>query len=441
MKKLGLLSLFLASAVLGCDVYDANLLTNGTAQVPPPPDPSTSSPNDSVEVLFTLRDVFLKQTGEQGRNIGLDLDDRNTTDRDNVECTPPDDLVDSVLDGTRGIDNSLGLRILPTLPLAVPCIEDDIALSHGVGFGTLVALVSKWNGLSDDAEVEVTITQAWEGTSEDPECLAFGGEGGTELVQCDPLTCDSGTCTPTATLAADPAWDGDDYWYIDRRDFNNNTTTGEPDRNLPKNPQQGAYITKNRLVIELLPRFPIRFAVGRGLGSLEIVLSDAFLFADIANESAASGDGGTDGGVGGDTYEISFGAIAGRFLIEDLKAATPSIGICGILAQGQEAAFNTAADVMALPGSGGPNALCNAISIGISFTGMEGQYAGMAPVGAEADASALTCPAPAEDPRNFCCPSNTQAPDSIEDCEQPDLDVYTSSANWPVKPPAFALEE
>lgn len=428
MKKLGLLSLFLASAVFGCDVYDANLLTNGTAQVPPPPDPSTSSPNDSVEVLFTLRDVFLKQTGEQGRNIGLDLDDRNTTDRDNVECTPPDDLVDSVLDGTRGIDNSLGLRILPTLPLAVPCIEDDIALSHGVGFGTLVALVSKWNGLPDDADVEVTITQAWEGTSEDPEGLTFVG---TELRQ---------QSSPT-TPAADPLWDGDDHWYIDRRDFNNNATTGEPDRNLPKNPQQGAYITKNRLVIELLPRFPIRFAVGRGLGSLEIVLSDAFLFADIVTQGPTSGDGGTDGGVGTDTREIAFGAIAGRFLIEDLKAATPSIGICGVLADGQEAAFNTAADVMALPGSGGPNTLCNAISIGISFTGIEGQYAGMAPVGAEADASALSCPAPAEDPRNFCCPSNSAAPDSVEDCEQSDLNVYTSSANWPVQPPAFALEE
>lgn len=437
MKKLVLLSVSLVGTAFGCDVYDADLLTNGTAQVPPPPDPGTSSPNDAVEVLFSLRNVFLKQTGEQGRNIGLDLDDRNTTDRDNIECQPPDDLVDPVLDGTRGIDNSLGLRILPLLPAALPCIEDDIALWHGRGFGTLVLLLSNWNGLPDDADVAVTITQAWEGTFEDPGCLTFEG---TELVRCEPATCPD-ACIPTAELAGDPAWDGNDHWYLDRRDFNDNPNTPvvEPDRNFPASPQNGAYVTQNRLVVPLLDRFPIRFAVGPGLGSLDIALSDAFLFADLSKEETSNTDGGV-GGTSSDTFEIGFGTIAGRFLVEDLKGVAPSVGICGIFAEIQEGAFDQAADVMALPGSGGPNAICNAISIGISFTGVEAQFGGMAPPDSHLEAASLSCDPVAPD-RNFCCPSFGGAPNEVDECEQTDLDVYESSPNWPVTPPSFATVE
>ena len=437
MKKLGLLSLFLACAVLSCDTFDESVLRDGTARVPPKI-PGTSSPNDSVEVLFALRNIFLKQNGEQGRNIGLDLDGRNSQSVDNVECRAPDDTASPVLDGTRGIDNALGLEVLGTLPAAVPCIEDDLMYHHGRGEGTIMILLRKWNGLENDDNVEVTITRSWEATSEDPEDLTFGGDTGTELVKID--------CTPvppaTYCPAANPIWDADpgtDYWYIDRNDFDGADITD------PIRPQDGSYVTRNRLVVPLIERFEIPLAVGVEVdpeteervskGKLDILLSDGFLFADMVKKQSA----GTDGGANEEYHEITFGAIAGRFAIEDLKLATPALGICNpFFAAGQNDAFDAAADVMTVPGTGGPEAECNAVSIGISFTGLEGRLAGFAEVGSGSDALPLDCGVAGteDDPVvNTCCPGSLNQPEGCDDS------VYRDAPNFPVKPPDFATIE
>ena len=74
-------ALWLTVCVLGiasCSVYDASLLDDGLAQVPGRPPSSTSSPNDTEEAVFALRNVSLDQGGERWRRFGLDLDGMNT---------------------------------------------------------------------------------------------------------------------------------------------------------------------------------------------------------------------------------------------------------------------------------------------------------------------------------------------------------------------------
>ena len=72
MKKLNLLSIVLALAVFGCKAYDDSLLTNGSAGPPARPDPSTSDPfdnfsfpEDTNEVTFAIRGIYLKADGDQ----------------------------------------------------------------------------------------------------------------------------------------------------------------------------------------------------------------------------------------------------------------------------------------------------------------------------------------------------------------------------------------
>ena len=70
----------------------------------------------------------------------------------------------AVVDGDSGIDNSIGVDLLPTTWAALPCLEDNIALTQGRGVGTILLWVQGWNGLPDDASVTAVLTTAVDGT-------------------------------------------------------------------------------------------------------------------------------------------------------------------------------------------------------------------------------------------------------------------------------------
>ena len=169
--------------VLGCSVYDPSLIepSDGTG-VPPRPSASTSSPDDGESFAFALKDIFLRQSAEMAASIGVDLDATTTTGPDDATCVPRavdgEVVSQDVVDGDMGIDNAIGVVLLPTTASALPCLEDNLAMTQGRGIGTILLWVRDWNGLSDDASVTAVLTTAVDGTSEHRgEGSCFGGTG------------------------------------------------------------------------------------------------------------------------------------------------------------------------------------------------------------------------------------------------------------------------
>ncbi|MDH3728030.1 MAG: hypothetical protein OER77_10915, partial [Myxococcales bacterium] len=111
-------------AVSGCDVYDARLIEDSVAGAPPRPPAETSSPDDAETLVFALKDVYIEQSAENAARIGIDLDSAVTTGQDDASCQPRkvdgEVVGQAVVDGNKGIDNSLGTSILPTVGAVLP---------------------------------------------------------------------------------------------------------------------------------------------------------------------------------------------------------------------------------------------------------------------------------------------------------------------------------
>ena len=184
--------------------------------------------------------------------IGIDLDATVTTGRDDATCEPRE--VDgqvvgqSVVDGEKGIDNSLGATLLTTVGSSLPCLEDNLALTQGRGVGTILLWVQGWNGLPNDASVTAMLTTAVDGTSEDPSLVGFGRNDPVNLVYLQ------GNETEDAP---NPEWDGEDSWFLDPVDFDDDPT-GEPSLDLPKTQQVDAYVASGRLVVPLTCRHRVQ---------------------------------------------------------------------------------------------------------------------------------------------------------------------------------------
>lgn len=172
---------------LGCSVYDPSLLETGdSAGLPSRPAASTSSPDDAESIAFALNNIFLRQSAEMAASIGIDLDDTLTTGRDDATCEPREvdgEVVgQAVVDGGHGVDNAIGAVLLPTTSSALPCLEDNLAMTQGRGVGTILLWVQDWNGLPNDAHVVAMLTTAVDGTREDPSLVAFGASDPVNLV-------------------------------------------------------------------------------------------------------------------------------------------------------------------------------------------------------------------------------------------------------------------
>lgn len=387
MKRLFGFSLIAVSVVAtGCG-------NTGTSQgtgngLPPRPDSGTSSRDDAVEATFGLRDVFLHAGGEQAGRIGLNVDELDTTEAAITECTTPSG-VPVPLDTTDGIDNSVGSpSVMGLVNLALPCLEDDIALAQGTGLGTILLRVRKWNGEANDASVEVAIAQAVAGTVANPADLT------PEYVY-----------LPGHPMAGEPApppaWAGDDSWFVDKDDF-----IGD-DLDNPKNVQTNAYIADGRLVVPLIPTAPIELFMGAVSHEIQVDPEPAPPVLSVGNQGLRLqlGDGYLFGDINEAGTEIVRGAIAGRISISDLLEATPKVGICDSLNQvGQQASFETNADLMRIAGTGGPTATCDALSLGIAFTGISGTIANFGPGTLEVTFTCPDVPNDALPKPNRCCP-------------------------------------
>ena len=289
---LNLLLTVLALTVSACSVYDSSLMENGLATVPDRPPASTSSKADDVEAVFAFRNMSLDQSGDRWRKIGLDLDGMNTTSiADAAECVaangnPP-------LDGLKGIDNAFGQFVLPTVVSLISCLEDNIALNQGLGRGTVLLRLREWNGTPNDAQVDVSVVSAVDGTSlDDVSDVEWGGPDGSNLM-----------LSGGNADAPDPGWDGEDYFFVDP------SSLVAGDINRPEVWKTDAYISSGRVVLPLDTAASFVFLTGPGSFSISV---NGFLIADVSED--------------GET--VDKGVIAGRFPAGELVATLAPLGIC-----------------------------------------------------------------------------------------------------------------
>jgi len=348
---------------LGCNVFDPSLIdddgadlgepedgsppaedmrsTEGLRKVPNRPDPATEG--DSVEpVLFALRDVLLNQDGERWREIGLDLDDIDTQlPVVESECVPPDDTAEVPLDGEEGIDNVFGAELFPVVSLAIPDLQERARQNQLTGLGTILLRASDWNGTENDPRVSIELAQAAGGTSADPATVEF--------VDQTLVNVSDGSEPPA------PNWDGNDnFWPRDDAYFDG----------MPLIRDDNAYVADGVVVMRLPDRIDILFFVGDDAG-INVQLTDAYAFATLD----------------GDQMNLTTATVAGRWRTIDLINSGDNIGVCQGSAQRTivENQLAKIADVRATPGTGGPGVSCDAVSIGVSFTGMRANFVDLGP--------------------------------------------------------------
>jgi len=346
--------------VLGCSVYDPALIEGSSATVPSRPAGNTSSPDDDGALLFGLKDVFIRQSAEMAARIGIDLDATMTTGRDDATCEPREVdgqvIGQAVVDGEKGIDNSLGATLLSTVGSSLPCLEDNLALTQGRGVGTILLWVQGWNGLPNDASVTAMLTTAVDGTSEGPSLVGFGRNDPVNLVYLQ------GNQTEDAP---NPEWDGGDWWFLDPVDFYEDPS-GNPSLDLPKAEQFNAYVAFGRLVVPLVAGTEFKLIAGDGSlasdGAMVVVVNGGFLMGDISE----------------DQTRLEHGLFTGRFSLDKLGEATPKIGMCDINATVIESLFGQFADIQQSPENDGIGAQCDAFSLGVTFNGVAGRIAGLA---------------------------------------------------------------
>jgi len=396
--------LLIASA---CSVYDPSQIESGLAGVPDRPPASTSSKADEVEAIFAFRNVSLQQSGDRWRRFGLDLDGMNTSSIDDAaECvsadgTPP-------LDGDKGIDNAFGQHVLPTVVGLLACLEDKIALNQGRGQGTVLLRLRAWNGTPNDARVDVSVLSAVDGTSLDEVSnVEWGGPEGASLM-----------LPGGAEEAPDPAWDGEDYFFVDPLSL----VAGDLAR--PEVWKTDAYIRDGRVVLPVDTGATFVFLTGPGSFSISI---NGFLIADISE------DGQT----------LTKGLLAGRFPVGKLVATLEPLGICNEgFRSSIEGLLTGNLDLRVDPNLGSPDDECTASGVAFSFQGIRARIADrIAPV-------KLPIPDPcagaeegngSEPAFDLCCRSvELNKPESIPiDCTAEDLQAFKNLPN-PVPVP---LEE
>lgn len=418
-RSTGLCALVFA---LACSVYDSSLIEGGVAGLPNRPAASTSSPDDNESLLFALNDVFLGQSAEMAARIGIDLDATMTTGPYDASCEPPtvdgEVVGQAVVDGEKGIDNAIGAILLPTTGTALPCLEDNLALTQGRGIGTVLLWVQRWNGTANDASVSVVLSNSVDGTNEDPSLVGFTERDPVNLVY---LSGDQDIEAP------DPAWDNQDSWYLDPGDFDANES-GQPSLDLPKTQQLDAYVSYGRLVAPLLPGTEFKLIAGDGAlasdGDMTIVVNGGYIMGDISE----------------DHTRLDRGLFAGRLTLERLTDITPRVGLCTFDAELMKSLIGQFADIRGSPEDDGSGMECDAFSVGVTFNAVAGQVAGLA-------ASSLPGLQPCANPEPIevdrCCPSEwLSGKTRPETCDTPEkvikaarFDALSSTIEVPVPAP------
>lgn len=340
-----------ALAVVGCQVYDPDLVDAGrdAGEAPPcnsrrpPVRPEMPDGDDGEEYLFGLAEVFLDQE-EEWRNIGFDLDEVCTVEPTfETECRPMR-RSQPPSDGNDGIDNVFGSDLFPLVEIAVTGLQDTARAAAEDGTMPLMRLRG-WNGEDDDRRVDVTITSAIYAVPADP----MTGEIPTfDVVDFKPQV---------GGMPFRPIFDGNDYAFLREDTF----FEGDPERPLIRD--DNAYVAGRYVVARLPDRFEIVFpsmTVG-----VVVTLTDGIAVGRISD----------------DLMMLEDVVVGGRWAILDLLSTAENVGLC----MGDDnynllvGTLDRIADVRAQPGSGGEGVVCDAVSAGVTFVGRRVQYGGLVP--------------------------------------------------------------
>jgi hypothetical protein len=344
--------LLVAGSLAGCVVYDPARVQRadsgadgGVMLAHPPPRPSGMDTSMPGEVAFGLRDVVLNQTAEQARMLGYDLDDYDTTDTNLLsECTPG--MGGRVpADGPGGIDNVFGASLYPLVNAAVPGLEDRARAAQMAGNGLPVLRVRGWNGTPNDPVIDVTISAA-----------VFSAGTGGSMAPAVVIHSPTDYTLMDGSPVPGPRWDGNDWTWLRTDSF----LGGDLEQPLIRDQQ--AYVADGVFVANLPERVDIVFPTDT-VGVL-VRLTGA----------VATGTLSADG------TRLENVIVAGRWSTTDLLSTAENIGLC--MGTGQynilQSQLVRYADVRSrMPAPGDPVLGCDALSIGVGFTGFRMRVAGV----------------------------------------------------------------
>ncbi|MBX3181635.1 MAG: hypothetical protein KIT72_12790 [Polyangiaceae bacterium] len=298
--------------------------TGGCGSRRPPPRPTSPDDLGIGPKVFVLRDIVIDQSPNLWETIGYDLDGLCSKPPEHpVECMAAG-ASQPELDGQEGVDNAFGHVVVPILKVADADLQEGARKSQREGRSAIVVHLSNYNGFPNDPSVRVWLGQA-------REAIPAG-----------------------ATEPGMPAWDGQDSFYVVDSAFRNG------DLNEPNIDDDNAYVADNRLVMRLPDRAPFPFQTSNG--TVVLTLTDAFLTGTIEADGS-----------------LTDVILAGRWAVQDILAAVELVGMCpsDVTYTLIENLLNNNADIRSTPGTGGPGAVCNAISIGLGFTGFPGLFGGL----------------------------------------------------------------
>lgn len=353
------LSLLLGLAC-GCQVYDPSLLSrdagsegrdagseDGRCVGRAPPSRPASADGESVpELVFGLRDVVLNQeSGNEWADIGFNLDGHCTrSPLFASECRPVQEGIRPKVDGNEGIDNVFGSDLFPLVEASVRgSLEETARAAQQAGVGLPVLRLRNWNGTPNDPRVDVTITQA---VFTVPGSTA--GPPSVEIRDFEPYVDDS--------PAPAPNWDGNDYVWARSDTF----FASDPERPLVVD--DNAYVRDGQVVVDLPDRVELLFPAD-GVGVI-VRLTGAVAVGRISDDQRTLEDV----------------VVAGRWSQLDLLRTAENVGVCMGSGEYNVLLLRLAAimDVRSAVGSGGPDVECDAISLGVKFTGHRLRWGGLA---------------------------------------------------------------
>jgi hypothetical protein len=380
----------------GCSVYDASLvrerdggsvvpttcMAGSTGCIPAKPPANTSTPADSNDMSFALRDVLLEQYTEglppmsqPWRSIGFDLDgiatDTNTSPNGCKTPTEPDGGGPTQyfpIDGLEGIDNQFGAQLSSALlPIVAPELQNNLCCMQHRGRGTLLLRVRDWNGMDEDASVRISLTSSMDGTAADPALLTW--EQGTER---GPIT------TTGGVPAAIPSWTADtDTWYTNATDVSSNNIDD------PRHVDLDGYVSGGYLVMALDPTQPIKLYLGHENG-ISIGLRLGTLIAHISPNRHLIDAGWIGGRMGSaELLDASYRLQANTLYSSAALGVPPNdpndnVSGCSTTAMLIAPLLDSLGDLLT-NGQNNPDLPCNALSAGVSFRGVRAKSVVVAP--------------------------------------------------------------
>jgi len=324
----------------------------------------TSSPADSTTVAYSLRGVDVIQSNDTWKQIGFDLDGIVTSNSSRLgSCLSPSHQPPPI-DGTNGIDNVFGSTLGPQLTGVLhPTFESDLCCFAQHGRGVLILRVSDWNGAANDDQVTASLLSAVDGTAEPVANVTWdASEHG--LVR----TSDNSRAGIVSSAPRSSSY------YVSRGDFQ---IGHEGDYASVKQRDASAYIREGYLVMTVNSAYPVTLSFA-DLAGIRIPLIGGRLVARISADKdyidvGALGGRMSEAGI----VEMTLGSLANE--INDAASVADRMSDCEVVSDAASGLVHDYADVTSSLDDGDASNECDAVSVGIGFTGVRVRTLELAP--------------------------------------------------------------